>query len=513
RRTFLATPAFASLLPAQPSALYRSESPFDVGNRSQLFIDGVLAAESKRIAYTLHTAQKHPSNPLMKADRPWEGWRLEIYGNVIYDEDEKIFKMWYLGEAPGYFAPSPGGPSADNSTLYATSTDGIRWEKPNVGTLHSPQSSAHNAVVFATHLASVVKDKRDPDSSRRYKMTCYVHDPKEARGYQTLTSPDGLRWSRLSSKPICRGSDVITSYWDEARGMYVALAKIGTQVRGHNRRVFYLLTSTDFVHWTEPELVWSPDLRDDAGSLRRIEAARRLLDVPDDPAQMRTEFYGFGFYPQESCVLAFPWMFTINARARYGNQEGPFELQLGVSRDLRHWARPFRTPCVQLGAPGEWDEGLMVTVSQALRVKDEVWLYYGGSKYTHGTPVLYRDQGTGRGTKYTGSIGLASWKLDRFVSADGPAEGGTLRTVPVTFTGTKLELNAKTSGNGRVAVTILDAAGKPLPGFEMSQPVRGDVIRQEVKWPGGKSVASLASRPVCLQFLVQNAQLFSFAFR
>jgi hypothetical protein len=513
RRTFLAAPAFASFVNAQILPASRSPSPFDIGSRAQLFIDQTLVAESNRISYTLHAAQKHPANPLIKADRPWEGWRLEIYGNVLYDEEEKIFKMWYLGESPGYFAPSPGGPSADNSTLYATSADGIHWEKPEVGTVPSPKGQKHNAVIFATHLASVIKDTREPDTARRYKMTCYVHQPAEWRGYQTMTSPDGLHWNRLSAKPICRGADVITSCWDEYRGLYVGLAKIATPVRGHSRRVFYLITSKDFETWTEPELVWTPDLRDDAGSLRRVEAARRLLDVPDDPAQMRTEFYGFGFYPHECCTIAFPWVFSINARARYGNQEGPFELQLGASRDLCEWARPFRTACLPPGGPGEWDEGIIVTAARAIRVKDEIWLYYGGANYTHGTPCLYRSEGTGRLTRYTGSIGLAKWQLDRFVSADGPAEGGTLTTVPLVFSGSKLELNLRSRRYGRVRVSILNAAGKPIPGFEASHPLHGDTIRREITWLGGKSVASLASRPVCLRFALRDAELYSFAFR
>ena len=59
-----------------------------------------------------------PSNPEVRADRPWEGWRLEIYGNVIYDEEEKIFKMWYLGEGGDHF-------SFEYPTLYAVSADGI----------------------------------------------------------------------------------------------------------------------------------------------------------------------------------------------------------------------------------------------------------------------------------------------------------------------------------------------------------------------------------------------------
>jgi hypothetical protein len=238
-----------------------------------------------------------------------------------------------------------------------------------------------------------------------------------------------------------------------------------------------------------------------------------MLDVPDDPKVMRTEFYGAGFYAAESCTVAFPWVFTINNNARYGNQEGPSELQLAASRDLTNWERPFRTPCVRNGAPGEWDSGILVTQSRALRVGDEIWLYYGGANYTHGTPCLYRAEGTGRGTRYTGSIGLAKWKLDRFVSADAGAAGGTLVTVPLVFSGTRLEVNASTQAGGSIAAEVLDAAGRSIAGYASSDPFRGDSLRGTIAWADRRSLGPLQGRPVSLQFHLRNAQLYSFAFR
>jgi hypothetical protein len=70
-------------------------SPFDVGNRAQLFVDNVLVRETERVTVTPHPAEKHPKNPLMRADRPWEGWMIALYGSVMYDQEDKIFKMWY----------------------------------------------------------------------------------------------------------------------------------------------------------------------------------------------------------------------------------------------------------------------------------------------------------------------------------------------------------------------------------------------------------------------------------
>lgn len=496
-----------------PATAYRSASPFAAGSKSQLFIDRVLVREARDVSFTLHPAERHPKNPLMVADRPWEGWRLELFGSVIYDEDERLFKMWYVPEPVGWFGPAPSGASGDNPTCYATSRDGIHWEKPLVGTLQARNGAKTNALLFATHLPSVMKDKLEPDPEKRYKMTCYINEPKEIRGYRTMVSPDGLRWKLHSKTPICRSADVITSYYDTGRRMFVAMAKIGTRIRGHDRRVFYTTTSTDFDNWTEAELAIYPDLEDDAGSLGRIEEARAILDVPDSPEQMRTEFYGVGFHQAESCTLGFPWVFTINNEARYGNQEGPFEVQLAVSRDLKEWQRPFRIPVLPRGTDGDWECGIQQTASSTIRVGDEVWLYYCGANYTHGTPVLYRHEGTGRKTKYTSSIGLAKWKVDRFVSADAGGRGGTLTTVPMVFTGDRLEINARTRPGGSVRVELLDAARRPLSAFRKSEAIRADSVRHVVRWPGAPSPGTLQGQPVSLRFELQDAELFAFAFR
>ena len=92
-------------------------SPFDVGTAAQLFVDRILVRDTQRIWFTQHQGRKHPDNPVLKPDQPWEGWRTEIFGNVIYDQEETLFKMWYLPEPAGdgdYF-------DDPNVTCYATS--------------------------------------------------------------------------------------------------------------------------------------------------------------------------------------------------------------------------------------------------------------------------------------------------------------------------------------------------------------------------------------------------------
>jgi len=486
----------------------------DVGSRAQLFLDQQAVYSTERIFFRQHAARKHPLNPLVKADQPWEGWRINVYGTVLYDEQEKIFKMWYMGGANAEFP--------HYATFYATSADGVRWEKPLVGTVKTSKLARHNAVLEFCQIASVTKDLAEPDLSRRYKMIEWSHAgggrAKPVGGPHVLVSPDGLNWTRLSQENIFRSNDVVTAYYDARLKQYVAFPKLSTPVRGGVRRCFGVTSTDDLLKWPDPRLVFQPDLRDDAGTLRRIGPVRGMLDVPDNPLVMRTEFYGLGVYQAESCVVGFPWIFSINNDARFPldrirNHEGPCEIQLAASRDLQTWERPFRTPVIPLGAPGAWDSGFLTTASQAFRHQDKIFLYYGGGNYTHGNPILYDEyQGAERGRKYTSSIGLATWPLDRFVSADGGAEGGLLTTMPLHFTGRRLELNVA-APKGRVTVELLDSAGKPLSGFGKSDPIGTDAIRTTVTWKGKDELSQFAGKAVTLRFELHQAELYSFAFR
>ena len=470
-----------------------------------------MVRESDRVWFTQHEGKKHPSNPLLKADQPWEGWLTYVYGDVIYDHEEKIFKMWYLaGNKTEYF---------DHNTLtcYATSKDGIEWDKPEVGTLKSNNGKPHNAV-GTFKLPSVHKDLSDPDASRRYKTICFSWDG-EAPSYRTMVSPDGLNWTRESTEPIAPAADVITGFWDPRRELYVAFPKIGRKWRGHGRRLFSTITSSDFRTWTEPVSSWETDLRDDVGSLARIEQVRTVLDRPDDMELMHTDFYGIGVYVAESCTIGFPWMFTINNRDRFGgNQDGPQEVQLAVSRDLFHWERPFRTPIIEIGKDlTAWDCSYQTTAAKAIRVGDEIRLYYGGANYTHGTPALIVPEldgkPTARGTRYASAIGMVSWPLDRFVSADASVEGGRLTTVPFLFSGDRLVINAATKADGHIVVEICDPAGRPLSNFEKSKPFSGDSLRHTVSFDAGADISTLIGSPISLTFHMESASLYSFAFR
>jgi hypothetical protein len=92
--------------------------PIDIGR--QLFVDDFLI-ENTTLRRTYHVAEYYPDNPVLKPDQPWEsegGLTAMVFSDgVWYDPNDHLYKMWYMGGYGRY-------------TCYASSRDGIYWEKP-----------------------------------------------------------------------------------------------------------------------------------------------------------------------------------------------------------------------------------------------------------------------------------------------------------------------------------------------------------------------------------------------
>ena len=84
--------------------------------KRQLFVDDYVIEHMENLTKTLHQPRKEPSNPVLAMTEPWETYLHG--GTVLYEPEEKLFKMWY------------GTP---NGIAYATSKDAIHWDKPSLG--------------------------------------------------------------------------------------------------------------------------------------------------------------------------------------------------------------------------------------------------------------------------------------------------------------------------------------------------------------------------------------------
>jgi hypothetical protein len=107
-----------------------------------------------------------------------------------------------------------------------------------------------------------------------------------------------------------------------------------------------------------------------------------------------------------------------------------------------------------------------------------------------------------------------SLRLDGLASINAPYSGGEMVTVPLIFSGDRLELNYATSAAGQVQVEVQDSQGKSFPGFtlEDSKILIGDRIAGEARWKSGADVGALQGKTVRLRFVMRDADLYSLRF-
>jgi hypothetical protein len=105
-------------------------------------------------------------------------------------------------------------------------------------------------------------------------------------------------------------------------------------------------------------------------------------------------------------------------------------------------------------------------------------------------------------------------RIDGFVSAHAPLEGGELLTRPFRFEGSRLSLNFATSAAGSLYVELTDAAGKPIPGFSKADAdeLFGDTLDRTVTWKNSSDVSALVGKTVRLRFELRDADVYSFQF-
>ena len=124
--------------------------------------------------------------------------------------------------------------------------------------------------------------------------------------------------------------------------------------------------------------------------------------------------------------------------------------------------------------------------------------------------------GQGQCASVDGAIVPIDIRKDGFASLQSTPDGSPslATTKPLVFTGSRLLVNAQTSGGGRlrVALTPVNGAAKG-PTLTDCIPVSGDAMDVPVVWVGrGGNVSMYAGVPVRLTFELTSAELYSFHF-
>ena len=434
-----------------------------VGSRHQLFIEDELIESLDGLGRVVNQPVRCHDNPVLTYEKPWEGNCVITWGSVLYDDEEKLFRVWY--EAYKKYA----GPGDQTLLCYATSRDGVSWDKPNLG-LVDWQGSRDNNIVFAPGESSidaptVLRDPR-PDAGCRYRMYWHCGTSKGIRG---ATSADGLRWDVLPGVLVQAG-DRNSAWYDAERRTFAII----TRVPGRGLRTCGLWESDDGEHF----------------------AAVGEIAAPDDTDPEKTEFYGMIPFACAGLRLAFLEVFHVPLRK--------LNTQLLYSRDGLEWRRACdRQVFLDWGPAGSWEQA-WVTPAQnpPIRVGDKLFVFFQGRQTLHWAE---------RPFGHIGAVGLAFLRPDGFVSLDAQNDEGTVTTTPLVLDGVELHVNAL-ARPGSVAAEVLGPEGEALDGFARVDctPVRGDSLDHTVAWQHGKGLGELRGRAVRLRFHLQGARLYSF---
>ena len=457
---------------ASPAAL----APLRLGAARQLFIDDHLIESLDGLQRIFHRPERYSGNPVLTGSEPWEKWVIELNGrSVVYDAERRELRMYY-----GANLPDPSAPTATRyKVCLALSQDGLHWRRPNLGLVEWEGSRSNNILPWGENWMrrpNVILDPRDPDPNRRYKMT-YVDVIGGLTAITKGYSADGIHW-RLNGdgKPWFRrehNSNLLG--WDASIGRYVIYPRMSAGAHAGVGRS----TSEDFVTWTQPESAVAPG--------------------PSDPGR---DFKGLAAFFYEDLYLGWLWVFDRNQTA---------EVELASSRDGKAWRRtaPGRI-FFPRGEAGTWDSEMILVVAPVVR-DDKIWIYYSGwnTPYTAEAEEKATRGWVENGRRMQWAIGLATLRLDGFVSLDAGSTTGTLLTRPIELDGGTLTVNARVGGELRVEAL---ADGRPLPGYGAAEclPVRGDGLRQAVRWKGHPNVDGLRGRTVQLRFTLRDGSLYAF---
>lgn len=469
-------------------------TPYAINNKRELFVDKYLIESSSEIEHRLH--HPTPMGSVLKFDKPWEGIFC-TYVSVIHAEGK--YHMYYRGS---------GGTSTNGQvTCYASSTDGINWEKPNLG-LHAFNGSTNNNIILigndrqTTHnFAAFYDSKPGVDPAERFKGVGGVASnpsrPNETKGLFRYVSPDGINWTMKSAVSLFpsdgHGMDSQNvPVWLPDEQCYAIYLRTWTNDKPGDAtllkgiRTVARSTSTDFVNWTKPERMTFggtaiEDLYTNA-TTPYFRAPHHIISLP------------FRFAPTTK-VLSDEELtqYGVNNTMWVGVSDAVFM----SSRGGNAYDRTFMQSFIRPGLDGHnWAARSNVASAGIAQTGDNEMSVYVLRAYA--TPDVHMER--------------MKLRLDGFTSLQANYEEGTIVTKPIILQGNYLTLNFSTSSVGHVKVAVLDENDQVIDGFGPAQmrPMIGDKIDARVMWGQSSSIARLQGKKVKLRFTLKDANLYSF---
>lgn len=465
---------FASVSLAQESGVIA------LGPRLELFVDSFLVEKLEGTRLMLHPPT--PAETVLVFDKPWEG---EFCGYVTVIRDGDRYRVYYRG------LPEAGADGSSlESTCYAESTDGVHFNKPNLGLFDVNGTRDNNAILhgyepLSHNFAPFIDSRPDVDPAQRYKAL----GGTSKTGLVAFVSPDGVHWQKLREEAVIKQGALDSqnvAFWSEPEKQYVCYLRTFDPVS--KVRTVSRCTSSDFVDWTDivpmdfgdapPEHLYTnqtvPYFR--APHIYVAIAARFMPGRRVVSEETMTKLGGVAQYSGD-CSDAV--LMTSRGGTRYDRTFMEAFVRPGIG--LNNWTSRTNYPARGVVPTGPGEMSMYVQRNY-------------GQKSHHLQRLVMRTDG--------------------FASVNAPYNGGEMLTKPFTFDGTKLAVNYATSAAGSIWFELQNPDGSPVSGFSRADcdEIVGDEIARVVTWNGSADVSALAGKPVRLRAIMKDADLYSIQF-
>ncbi len=490
---------------------------------TELFLDNKMIEVTPGVSRRLHQPKKHLLNPVVRCDRWWEGNNMQPY-TTMYDKEDKLFKMWARAGSD-WRSNRVGGNAA--YMVYLTSTDGVQWNKPELGAIEIGGRRDHN-IVFASDMIapadslakgryiepskvmppqgkkaffwSVTKNPKPRNAGEKFVALAIVQDHR--RGAHIATSPDGIKWT-CGSVPIWQspndvsgvGDDCLMNIiYDPAKGKWVIYRRTNPEFGEH------LIADEGDRERKRLDRYYRTYAYAESDDLRVWKNHRPILSMePDDPAD--TELYQFSAHKFGEIYVGYVSVFHLIKES--------IDVELATSRDGVRFTRVCRgTPFIPSGATGYYDYMAMAcTQPEPIVVNDTVYLYYAALNFLHSAGEADLDPAVVRC-----GAALATFKRDRFVSLEtGAPRSGPSRVVtkPFKVEHPRVYLNAATWAKGSIRVEALTRDWQPIPGFTAADGVdiQGNALDFPVRWKDRADLHQLSGKEIRLKFYMTDARI------
>ena len=477
---------------ARRIAATKESAILNIGSRRELFVDTFLIERLENAALRLH--HPIPREVSLKHDAPWEGSGCG-YHTVFRDGDR--FRMYYTAN----HLPVESDESIAKHPIfaaYAESTDGIHWDKPDLG-LFEFGGSTRNNIVWAGRSAHDFTPFLDTNPECRpdekYKAVA-VGDG----GLVAFKSTDGIHWIRLVEGPmITRGAfdTQNLAFWDTVQGQYRAY------IRDFHNGIRDIRTSVsdDFRTWSQPEILQFPGSPDEQlytnQVLPYLRAPHILLGFPTryverDWSQSMRDLPDRAHRELRSAQSQ-----------RFGTAitDGLF-MSSRDGRTFHRWGEAFIRPGIE--RPDNWVYGDGYQNWGIIETESDV----------PGAPTELSVYSLENSWKVSCQLRRFTLRTDGFVSVNAPLSGGEFVTRPLRFDGDRLEMNFSTSAAGSVRVEIQEPDGTPVEGYALDDcpDIFGDSLARTVRWTSGSDLGRFSGKPVRLRFVLNDADLYAIQF-